>query len=174
MVLITACYKIADVIYFENYKEFLKYCYNSQSASGKLEDILVKVKEQPKTKPFDYNYNTQEGKIICWHCHAIHQVQLLMFVPHFIVSSICYFQGTVLFNLHTCNLIDEISNLLNELNKKSMHLEILSAVLAEEIVGNGTKINLDPEEIEWPDVTILKAPVNEKKAGLVGIKKSNK
>ena len=44
-----------------------------------------------------------------------------------------------------------------------MHtLEILSAILAEELMWNGTQINLDPEEIIWPDGTISKAPDHEK------------
>ena len=40
-------------------------------------------------------------------------------------------------------------------------LEILSALLAEELMRNGTQINLDPEEIIWPDGTVSKAPSNE-------------
>ena len=41
-------------------------------------------------------------------------------------------------------------------------LEILSAILAEELMRNGTQINLDPEEIIWPDGTTSKAPEHEK------------
>ena len=41
-------------------------------------------------------------------------------------------------------------------------LEILSAILAEELMRNGTQINLDPEEIIWPDGTTSKAPDHEK------------
>ena len=41
-------------------------------------------------------------------------------------------------------------------------IEILSALLAEELMRNGTQINLDPEEIIWPDGTISKAPIHEK------------
>ena len=37
-------------------------------------------------------------------------------------------------------------------------LEILSAILAEELMRNGTQINLDPEEIIWPDGSTSKAP----------------
>ena len=37
-------------------------------------------------------------------------------------------------------------------------LEILSAILAEELMRNGNQINLDPEEIIWPDGTMSKAP----------------
>ena len=53
--------EISDVIQFESYKDFLKYFYKSLLDSGKLQEIVDKVKGQPKTKPFDYNYNTQEG-----------------------------------------------------------------------------------------------------------------
>ena len=42
------------------------------------------------------------------------------------------------------------------------NLEILSAILAEELMRNGTQINLDPEEIIWPDGTTAKAPDHEK------------
>ena len=50
-------------------------------------------------------------------------------------------------------------------------IEILSAVLAEDIMANSTKINLDPEEIEWLDGTISKAPVHEKKGRGVDARK---
>ena len=50
-------------------------------------------------------------------------------------------------------------------------LEILSAILAEEVMRNGTQINLDPEEIIWPDGTTSKAPDHEK--GLRGGQKEN-
>ena len=71
----------------------------------------------------------------------------------------------MLFNLHAYNLIGELTELLNDLNGKKFPLwqqmrtiEILSALLAEELMRNGTQINLDPEEIIWPDGTISKAP----------------
>ena len=55
--------------------------------------------------------------------------------------------------------------LLNDLNGKKFPLwqqmrtlEILSAILAEDLMRNGTQINLDPEEIIWPDGTTSKAP----------------
>ena len=50
-----------DTIEFATYKEFLLYIFNSVRSTGKLDDVIFKVKHQPKTKPFDYNYNTQEG-----------------------------------------------------------------------------------------------------------------
>ena len=53
-----------DTIEFGNYKEFLLYIFNSVCSTGKLDNIIYKVKHQPKAKPFDYNYNTQEGNIM--------------------------------------------------------------------------------------------------------------
>ena len=41
-------------------------------------------------------------------------------------------------------------------------LEILSAILAEDVMRNGTQINLDPEEIIWPDGSTTKATENLK------------
>ena len=75
----------------------------------------------------------------------------------------------MLFNLHAYDLIAELTELLNDLNGKKFPLwqqmrtiEILSALLAEELMRNGTQFNLDPEEIIWPDGTISKPPLNEK------------
>ena len=51
----------ADSIEFADYKEFLLYIFNSVRNTGKLDDVIYKVKHQPEAKPFDYNYNTQEG-----------------------------------------------------------------------------------------------------------------
>ena len=42
-------------------KSFLLYIFNDVCSTGKLDDVIYKVKHQPKAKPFDYNYNTQEG-----------------------------------------------------------------------------------------------------------------
>ena len=49
-------------ISFDNHIEMLHYLYNSTKASGKLNEIIDKVKSQPKMKPSDYNYNTQEAR----------------------------------------------------------------------------------------------------------------
>ena len=77
--------------------------------------------------------------------------------------------GAVLFNLHAYDLLEELTSLLNDLNAKKFPLwqqmrtlEILSALLAEELARNGTQFNLDPEEILWPDGTVSKAPANDK------------
>ena len=79
------------------------------------------------------------------------------------------FSGAVLFNLHAMDLIDEIQNLLTDLNKirtplwqQMRTVEVLSAVLAEKLVAQGCVINLDPEEIKWPDGTLTKLPPPEK------------
>ena len=42
-------------------------------------------------------------------------------------------------------------------------IEILSAVLAEDLISKGIVVHLDPEEIVWPDGNITKPPGNEKK-----------
>ena len=62
--------------------------------------------------------------------------------------------GAVLFNLHAYDLLEELTSLLNDLNGKKFplwqqmrRLEILSALLADELTRNGTQFNLDPEEI---------------------------
>ena len=74
--------------------------------------------------------------------------------------------------------MNELSNLLHQLNERKMPLwqqmrtiEIVSAVLAEELMSQGTVINLDPEEIQWTDGSISKPPQNDKKAK--GRKKTN-
>ena len=84
----------------------------------------------------------------------------------------------MLFNLHAYDLIAELTELLNDLNGKKFPLwqqmrtiEILSALLAEELMRNGTQFNLNPEEIIWPDGTISKPPLNEKDLGVGGGKK---
>ena len=75
----------------------------------------------------------------------------------------------MLFNLHAYDLLGELTDLLNDLNGKKFPLwqqmctlEILSVILAEELIRNGTQINLDPEEIIWPDGTTSKAPEHER------------
>ena len=74
--------------------------------------------------------------------------------------------------------MNELSILLNELNERKMPLwqqmrmiEIVSAVLAEELMTQGTVINLDPEEILWTDGSVSRPQGNEKKGK--GRKKTN-
>ena len=52
---------IPKSIDFANYKDFLLYMFNSVHSTGNLNDVIFKVKHQHKAKPFDYNYNIQEG-----------------------------------------------------------------------------------------------------------------
>ena len=42
-------------------------------------------------------------------------------------------------------------------------IEVLSAVIAEELMARNTLIHLDPEEICWPDGNVTKPPSNETK-----------
>ena len=44
-------------------------------------------------------------------------------------------------------------------------IEVLSAVIAEELMTRNTLIHLDPEEICWPDGNVTKPPSNETKKG---------
>ena len=75
-----------------------------------------------------------------------------------------FFIGAVLFNLHGFDLINELSNLLADLDKKRKMalwmqmraIEIIASVLADRLMQNGTKIFVDPEEIHWPDGTVSK------------------
>ena len=47
---------------FESYKEYLKYVYNSAHAAGRICEIVEMVENQPKNIPFDYEFNTVEGR----------------------------------------------------------------------------------------------------------------
>ena len=47
---------------FDNYKEYLQYTYNSAHTSGKVVEIIEMVKTQPRNIPFDFEFNTVEGK----------------------------------------------------------------------------------------------------------------
>ena len=53
---------IAEDMTFDNYKEYLLYTYNSCHASGKIVEIIEMVKTQPRNIPFDFEFNTVEGK----------------------------------------------------------------------------------------------------------------
>ena len=50
-------------------------------------------------------------------------------------------------------------------------LEIFAAVLAEELMKQGTKILMDPDEIVWPDKTVTRV---QTKAELRKMKKTGK
>ena len=71
--------------------------------------------------------------------------------------------GAILFNIHSDDLCDELTALLVELNKnkialwKQMHIiEIIAAELADCLSPGGTKFEMEPERILWPDGTITK------------------
>ena len=53
---------ISEQIHFSDYKEYLQYIYNSCMASGQIPETVEVVRQQPRGKPFDYSFNTQEGK----------------------------------------------------------------------------------------------------------------
>ena len=46
---------------FDNYKEYLLYTYNSAHAAGKVVEIIEMVRNQPRSIPFDFEFNTVEG-----------------------------------------------------------------------------------------------------------------
>ena len=80
--------------------------------------------------------------------------------------------------MHSSVIDDELREFLAHLEKdktpiwKQMRcLEILAAVLAEELMNQGTKILMDPDEIVWPDKTVTRAPT---KAELQKMKKNGK
>ena len=65
-------------------------------------------------------------------------------------------------------MINELTNILNDFNKKKValwmqmrFLEVFASVLAEKIMSEGTQIFVNPDEIKWPDGTISK-PVDSK------------
>ena len=54
---------ISGEIAFDNYVDFLKFVYNMIKIEGKIDEIIVMIKTTPKGRPFNFQYNTQEGKI---------------------------------------------------------------------------------------------------------------
>ena len=78
------------------------------------------------------------------------------------------FVGAVLFELHSFDMVNEISNTLNEFNKRKIalwmqmrFLEVFASLLAEKIMGDGAHIYVNPDEIKWPDGTVSR-PVDSK------------
>ena len=49
-------------ISFDNYLEYLRYTYNEVHESGRIVEIIESVKNQPRNIPFDFKFNTVEGK----------------------------------------------------------------------------------------------------------------
>ena len=70
-----------------------------------------------------------------------------------------------MFNLHCDVIEDQIRDLLLTLNREKMPLwkqmrclEIISAVIAENLMENGTEFYFEPEKIVWPDKTVTSPP----------------
>ena len=71
--------------------------------------------------------------------------------------------GAILFGIHSEDLCDELRDLVSELNKskvalwKQMHIiEIIAADLADRLTQGGTKFEMEPDRVIWPDGTITK------------------
>ena len=65
-------------------------------------------------------------------------------------------------------MVNELSNLLNDFNKRKIalwiqmrFLEVFASLLAEKIMSDGAHIYVNPDEIKWPDGTISR-PVDSK------------
>ena len=76
-----------------------------------------------------------------------------------------FFAGVILFGIHSDDLSDEISNLLAELSSSKMALwkqmcvvEIVAAQIAEDLGKDGTRFEMDPDRVIWPDGTVTKKP----------------
>ena len=49
-------------IRFDDYQQYLRYTYNQAHESGRIVEIIEMVKTQPRHIPFDFEFNTMEGK----------------------------------------------------------------------------------------------------------------
>ena len=49
---------------FDNYQQYLKYTYNDAHENGRIVEIIEMVKTQPRNIPFDFEFNTVDGKEI--------------------------------------------------------------------------------------------------------------
>ena len=52
---------------FDNYQEYLRFTYNEAYHCGRIVEIIETVKNQPRNIPFDFEFNTVEGKKIRTH-----------------------------------------------------------------------------------------------------------
>ena len=52
----------AEQLHFEDIDEYIQYIYNTCMANGQITETVELIRKQPKAKPFDYDFNTQEGK----------------------------------------------------------------------------------------------------------------
>ena len=71
--------------------------------------------------------------------------------------------GAILFGIHNEDLCDELRDLVSELNKSKVALwkqmriiEIIAADLADRLTQGGTKFEMEPDRVIWPDGTITK------------------
>ena len=71
--------------------------------------------------------------------------------------------GAILFGIHSEDLCDKLRDLVSELNKskvalwQQMHIiEIIAADLADRLTQGGTKFEMEPDRVIWPDGTITK------------------
>ena len=69
----------------------------------------------------------------------------------------------ILFGIHSEDLCDELRDLVSELNKSKVALwkqmciiEIIAADLADHLTQGGTKFEMEPDRVIWPDGTITK------------------
>ena len=80
------------------------------------------------------------------------------------VKEICfYLAGAILFGIHSEDLCNELRELVSELNKTKIALwkqmriiEIIAADLADRLTQGGTKFEMEPDRVIWPDGTITK------------------
>ena len=50
-------------MHFSDYAEYLQYTYNSCMGNGQIPEVVELIRKQPRAKPFDYKFNTQEGQL---------------------------------------------------------------------------------------------------------------
>ena len=70
---VTSFCSFSDELHFNDYKEYLQYVYNNLMNTGKITETIELIRQQAKSKPFDYEFNTQEGKLhkILWNSQTM-------------------------------------------------------------------------------------------------------
>ena len=167
------------------YDELLKYTYNSCHAAGKVVEIIELIKGQKRNQAFDFEYNTVEGECLLYlELNYRSRVNASVF-PWYECMSL-EILGAVLFNIHSTDLSHELRTLMTEMNDAKVSLwkqmrvvEIVAALIADELKQVGVKITVSPDSVIWPDGTITKktsegkkkkkAPAAASKHGLFGI-----
>ena len=144
-------------IRFDDYQQYLRYTYNQAHECGRIVEIIETVKNQPRHIPFDFEFNTVEGK---------KREAIFVFPYIFIIqeNEHCFsLVGAILFGIHSEDLSDELIDLVLELNKSKVPLwkqmriiEIVAAELADRLGEGGTKFEMEPDRVVWPDGTITK------------------